>query len=49
MGRMSRFNATRIVGVATEDTVFFYLLFLDFRSQAKSCLPSFVRFAYKTG
>ena len=31
----------RIVGVATEDTLFFHRLFLDFWSQAKPCLPSF--------
>ena len=39
----------RIVGIAAEDTLFFHLLFLDFWSQTKPCLPSFLCFAYKTG
>ena len=47
-GQIARFNAARIVWAAAEYTVFFYLLFLDFQSQVKPCLPSFVRFAYKT-
>ena len=47
-GQIARFNAARIVRAAAEDIVFFYLLFLDFQSQAKPCLPSFVRFTYKT-